>query len=73
MVVYSVFPFILRFIKGYGFRNDPECDENREFIKYTKMNFLERLKKSCPKSVLDKSWIKAPKLLEEVCITALTN
>lgn len=56
---------VRKFIKGFLFRNDPECDENREFISYTKINFLERLKKYCPRTVLDKSWVKAPKLLEE--------
>ncbi|KAL3857173.1 hypothetical protein ACJMK2_011868 [Sinanodonta woodiana] len=56
---------IRRFIKGFMHRNEPEFAENRGFIKYTKMNFLMRLCKEAPKSVLDKSWIPAPRLLEE--------
>lgn len=56
---------IRKFIKGFMYRNEPECDENREFIKYTKINFLERLARDAPRSVLDKSWIVAPKLLKE--------
>ena len=57
---------VFRFVKGFKYRNEPECEENKDFIQYTKINFFERLKKSSPRTVLDKSWVKAPKLLEEV-------
>ena len=61
-----IFACYFRFVKGFKYRNEVECDENMDFIQYTKINFLERLKKSCPRTVLDKSWVKAPRLLEEV-------
>lgn len=55
-----------RFIKGFKYRNEPECDENRDFVKFTKMNYLQRLAQCAPRTVLDKSWLPAPKLLQEV-------
>ncbi|ESP00948.1 hypothetical protein LOTGIDRAFT_238422 [Lottia gigantea] len=56
---------IRKFIKGFMYRKQPACDENREFIKYTKWNFLTSLKNELPKTVLDKRWPKAPELLEQ--------
>ncbi|XP_064613416.1 unconventional myosin-Ic-like [Liolophura sinensis] len=56
---------IRKFIKGFMYRKKPECDENREFIRYTKINYLERVKKEAPKTVLDKKWPAPPELLME--------
>ncbi|XP_052238757.1 unconventional myosin-Ic-like isoform X2 [Dreissena polymorpha] len=56
---------VRKFVKGFKYRNEPECDENREFVKFTKMNWLQRLAVAAPKSILDKSWIVAPRLLQE--------
>lgn len=47
-------------------RNEPECEENKGFIHFTRYNFLIRLKDNLPKSVLDKSWPEAPRLVKEV-------
>jgi len=55
-------------VKGFRYRNEPECDENREFVKFTKMNYLDRLAKSAPRNVLQKYWEPAPKLLNEVML-----
>ncbi|XP_041348881.1 unconventional myosin-Ic-like [Gigantopelta aegis] len=56
---------VRKFIKGFMCRKKPECEENRQFIKYTKMNYLERLRKSLPRNVLDKKWLPPPELLQE--------
>lgn len=56
---------VRKFIKGFMYRNEPECDENRDFVKFTKMNYLTRLVECAPRTVLDKSWLPAPKLLTE--------
>ncbi|XP_052800727.1 unconventional myosin-Ic-like isoform X1 [Mya arenaria] len=56
---------IRKFVKGFRYRNEPECEENREFVKFTKMNWLKRLAQAAPQSVLDKTWIPAPRLLAE--------
>ncbi|XP_053376054.1 unconventional myosin-Ic-like isoform X2 [Mercenaria mercenaria] len=56
---------VRKFVKGFQYRNEPECDENRDFVKFTKMNYLKRLAQCAPKSVLDKSWLPAPKLLQK--------
>ncbi|XP_050411443.1 unconventional myosin-Ic isoform X2 [Patella vulgata] len=56
---------VRKFIIGFMNRKKPACDENQHFIKYTKWNFLEKLKNELPKNVLNKKWPKAPELLEE--------
>ncbi|XP_061162606.1 unconventional myosin-Ic-like [Saccostrea echinata] len=53
------------FIKGFIHRLEPECDENKHFIQYTKYNYLTKLKDQLPKNVLDKNWPPAPQLLQE--------
>lgn len=57
-----------RYIKGFMLRNEPECDENRGFIHFTRYNYLIRLRDNLPKSVLDKRWPSAPKLVQEVSV-----
>ncbi len=47
-------------------RRQPECDENRIFIQNMRYNFLTRCRDQLPKTVLDKSWPKAPELLADV-------
>ena len=47
-------------------RKQPECEENRHFIKYTKINYLERLRRTLPRNVLDKKWLPPPELLHQV-------
>ena len=65
LISYKLLPF--RFIKGFILRKQPLCEENRIFICQTRYNFLIRVKAELPKTVLDKSWLEAPELLEEVC------
>ncbi|XP_025836978.1 myosin-IB [Agrilus planipennis] len=57
---------ITRFIKGYLKRNGPVTDENREFLQMAKSQWLLRLSRSLPQSVLDKSWPPCP----YICQTA---
>ncbi|XP_054157929.1 unconventional myosin-Ic-like [Oppia nitens] len=52
---------IRTFIKGFITRNEPENDCNRAFVKNVRAEWLKRLSKQLPKSVLDKSWSNAPK------------
>jgi hypothetical protein len=54
------------FIKGFIHRLEPECDENKHFIQYTKYNYLMKLKNALPKNVLNKTWPSAPQLLQKV-------
>ena len=60
--------YFYRYIKGFMLRNEPECEENKGFIHFTRYNYLIRLRDNLPKTVLDKSWIDAPKLVKEVCL-----
>ncbi|XP_071180083.1 unconventional myosin-Ic-like [Mytilus edulis] len=56
---------IRKFINGYIHRKEEECDENREFIRFTKHNYLYKIQQNLPKTVLDKSWPSAPSMLQE--------
>ncbi|XP_067934341.1 unconventional myosin-Ic-like [Watersipora subatra] len=56
---------IRKYIKGFMLRNEPECEENRGFIHFTRYNYLTRLRDNLPKSVLDKNWPAAPRLVQE--------
>lgn len=56
---------IRRFIKGFITRNGPETDLNKKFIEIAKKQWLLRLSKSLPKTVLDKSWPKCPIICTE--------
>ncbi|XP_026275378.2 unconventional myosin IC isoform X2 [Frankliniella occidentalis] len=48
------------FIEGFITRNGPPTDLNRRFIILSKAEYLMRLSKKLPQSVLDKSWPPAP-------------
>ncbi|XP_003741654.1 unconventional myosin IC [Galendromus occidentalis] len=56
---------IRRFIKGFITRNQPENDVNRQFVQQVRSEFLRRVSKSLPTSVLDKSWPEAPSVCKE--------
>ncbi|XP_034239658.1 unconventional myosin IC isoform X2 [Thrips palmi] len=51
---------VRKFIEGFITRNGPPTDLNRRFIMLSKCEYLTRLSRSLPKSVLDKSWPPAP-------------
>lgn len=47
-----------KFIRGYRTRNQPECSENEQFLRYVRHNWLLRVKDALPGKLLDHSWIK---------------
>ncbi|XP_067010798.1 unconventional myosin IC isoform X2 [Anabrus simplex] len=51
---------IRRFIQGFITRNGPATDINRDFIELAKAQYLIRLSKSLPKSLLDDQWPGCP-------------
>ncbi|XP_014240343.1 myosin-IB isoform X2 [Cimex lectularius] len=55
---------IRNFIEGFITRYGPVSDLNKRFIQTTKFHYLLRLSKSLPKSVLDDSWPKAPRVCQ---------
>lgn len=56
---------IRKFIKGFICRMQPTNEENEFFKWYVKSEFLRRLAKSLPQSVLDNSWPPAPRICQE--------
>lgn len=60
-----------RFIKGFIYRHEEYCPENAYFLDHVRYSFLKNLRKSLPRSVLDKSWPTPPPSLVEV--TARTH
>ncbi|MBN3312134.1 MYO1C protein, partial [Atractosteus spatula] len=56
---------IRRFIKGFIYRHNPRCPENEYFLDYVRYSFLMSLRRSLPKTVLDKSWPTPPPALVE--------
>ncbi|XP_022660501.1 unconventional myosin-Ic-A-like isoform X1 [Varroa destructor] len=56
---------IRSFIKGFIMRKNPESDVNRQFLRLIRVEYLQRLARSLPESVMDKSWPEAPSLCKE--------
>jgi len=56
---------IRNFIKGFITRNEEVNDVNRRFQSMVKIEWLHRLSKNLPKSVLDKAWPKCPPPCQE--------
>ncbi|XP_022656886.1 unconventional myosin-Ic-like isoform X1 [Varroa destructor] len=56
---------IRRFIKGFITRNQPENEINRKFVQQVRAEYLRRLSRSLPKTVLDNSWLTAPLICQE--------
>lgn len=57
------------FVKGFLTRNQPENEANKKFLCFVRYQYLIRLTKQLPKSVMDKSWPSAPESCTEVgCI-----
>lgn len=53
------------FIKGFMARNETASEANAKFHSFVRCQFLLRLSKALPQSVLDKSWPGAPVICEE--------
>uniref|UniRef100_A0A023FBM3 Putative myosin class ii heavy chain n=1 Tax=Triatoma infestans TaxID=30076 RepID=A0A023FBM3_TRIIF len=60
---------VRNFIKGFITRSGPTTDLNRKFIQTAKQQYLLRLAKSLPKSLLDKSWPIPPLVCNEASRT----
>ncbi|KAG1678721.1 Myosin-IB [Nymphon striatum] len=56
---------IRKFINGFILRNSVECEENIQFVKRVREEYLMRLSKNLPKSVTDKRWPRAPGICKE--------
>ena len=55
-----MFTSYTRFILGFITRNEEVNEKNARFQQLVKCEWLTRLSKSLPKSVLDKSWPPVP-------------
>lgn len=56
---------IRKFIEGFITRNGPATDLNKKFIELAKHQWLMKLSKNLPKSVLDPRWPQCPHVCEE--------
>eukprot|EP00062_Callorhinchus_milii_P016341 gi/632967534/ref/XP_007900031.1/ PREDICTED: unconventional myosin-Ih isoform X2 [Callorhinchus milii] len=56
---------IKKFIKGFINRKQPVGPENEDFLAFTRSNYLLKLRSQLPKTVLDKSWLKPPAIMEK--------
>lgn len=59
---------IRKFIKGFILRNEPENEYNRFFLWNVKSEFLKRLVRSLPTSILDNSWPPSPASCKEASL-----
>lgn len=55
-----------QFVNGFKNRNESPNEANAKFLVYVRYQYLLRLSKQLPKSVLDKSWPDAPGSCQEV-------
>lgn len=69
------FTIDFRFIKGYMTRGQAKNTDNSEYLAFVRQNYLNRLKGTLPKTVLDKTtWQTPPAVLKEVQrLTSLWN
>lgn len=55
----------LRFINGFITRNGPVTEDNKAFLEMAKSEWLRRLAKNLPTSLLDRKWPVAPHVCQE--------
>ncbi|XP_058512821.1 unconventional myosin-Ih isoform X2 [Ochotona princeps] len=55
---------VRKFIKGFIHRHRPLCPDNEEFVVLVRKNYILNLRYHVPKTVLDKSWLRPPGILE---------
>ena len=60
-----------QFIHGFMERNQTLNEANKKFLGFVRFQYLMRLTKQLPKSVMDKSWPDAPGSCVEVFIYSL--
>ncbi|KAL6466119.1 hypothetical protein MHYP_G00262520 [Metynnis hypsauchen] len=57
---------IKKFIKGYMTRGQAKTTDNSEYLAFVRQSYLNRLKDSLPKTVLDKTtWLTPPPVMKE--------
>jgi len=56
---------IRKFIIGFIHRNKERSEKNANFLDFVRISYLKKCLQSLPKSVLDKTWPRAPVALEE--------
>ncbi|XP_076007246.1 unconventional myosin-Ih [Genypterus blacodes] len=60
---------IKKFIKGYMNRGEAKTTDNSEYLAFVRQSYLNRLKNSLPKTVLDKTtWLKPPTVMTEASV-----
>uniref|UniRef100_A0A672PJ86 Myosin IH n=1 Tax=Sinocyclocheilus grahami TaxID=75366 RepID=A0A672PJ86_SINGR len=58
---------IKQFIKGYITRREAKSTDNSEYLAFVRQSYLNRLKGSLPKTVLDKTtWLTPPPVMTEI-------
>ncbi|XP_045023570.1 LOW QUALITY PROTEIN: unconventional myosin IC-like [Daphnia magna] len=61
----SAVAVIRRFIVGFMKRNEPMGSDNEKFLGFVRHQYLLRLAKQLPQSIMDKSWPDAPASCQE--------
>jgi hypothetical protein len=65
--------FVCSFIKGFITRNGQITEVNKAFVELAKAQYLIRLSKNLPTSLLDKSWPPHPVVCREVIADHIPN
>ncbi|KAM6422890.1 unconventional myosin-Ih isoform 1-T1 [Liasis olivaceus] len=56
---------IHKYLKGFIHRKQPLNTENVDFVRFVQYAYLMKLRDHIPKTVLDKSWLKPPEIMEQ--------
>ncbi|ETE71621.1 Myosin-Ih, partial [Ophiophagus hannah] len=56
---------IHRFLKGFIHRREPLNADNVDFVRFVQYTYLMKLRDHIPKTVLDKSWLKPPEIMQQ--------
>ncbi|XP_063171564.1 unconventional myosin-Ih isoform X4 [Candoia aspera] len=56
---------IHKYLKGFIHRKQPLSSENTDFVRLAQYTYLMKLRDHVPKTVLDKSWLKPPEIMEQ--------
>nr|XP_051691830.1 unconventional myosin-Ih isoform X2 [Oryctolagus cuniculus] len=57
---------VRKFIKGFIHRKEPLCPADEDFVLLVRKNYILNLRYHVPKTVLDKSWLRPPGILDNV-------
>ncbi|XP_039218706.1 unconventional myosin-Ih isoform X3 [Crotalus tigris] len=56
---------IHKFLKGFIHRTEPLNSSNVDFVRFVQYAYLVKLRDHIPKTVLDKSWLKPPEIMQQ--------